>query len=283
MIVLGVGCRHFGLSEHARLLQREPTAQKIGDQTCVSCHPQQGQALSRTVHRDVLGCESCHGPGSLHIGQPPLHIAGPKQLLAMSTLGQSEMCLECRPPLVPAWPGANHSVLACFQCHSDVVHFAPKKGERPPRAFLRQDAFCDQCHAADTADFRQIFHHPVPEGQMTCAACHNVHAKSPKGIPLLDGSACARCHPREGGAKVFRHVALDDGCQVCHAGHGSPIRALLTQEGNSLCLQCHFQANFPVIEGIDHRAYLARGAACYDCHVEVHGSDSDPSLLGRLR
>lgn len=278
-----VACRHLGMgtSEHGKLLHRE-AAEPVGAEMCIACHAEQADALSHTVHAKDVSCESCHGPGSLHVADPPGHIVGPKDLLGMSPRGKAEMCLGCHTKMTFSWAHAQHAKVACWQCHSDVVHFTPRTAEKPPRAFVRGADFCNQCHVADTADFQQVFHHPVPEGKMTCADCHSVHGDG-RAVALEPSATCARCHARQAGPKVFRHAALDDGCQVCHAAHGSPVAALLTQQGNSLCLQCHFEAKFPVIMGVDHREHLARGRACYDCHTEIHGSDTDPTLLGRLR
>jgi DmsE family decaheme c-type cytochrome len=183
------------------------------------------------------------------------------------------------------WKQSDHAAapLACFACHTDVVHFKTADAIRPPVALRAQQGFCQQCHGLDTLGFRQVFHHPVPEGAMDCTACHAVHGKLERDIALDQGGACARCHRRQVEARVFQHTAMQEGCLTCHQAHGSPLRALLTEPGNTLCLKCHVQAGFPVIEGVDHSVYLARGAQCYDCHVDVHGSNTDPSLLGRLR
>ncbi len=118
---------------------------------------------------------------------------------------------------------------------------------------------------------------------MDCTACHAVHGQRERGLALDQRDTCGRCHRRQVENHVFQHAALREGCLTCHAAHGAPLRALLTEPANTLCLKCHLQAGFPVIEAVDHTAMLAGGAHCYDCHVEVHGSNTDPTLLGRLR
>lgn len=262
-----------GASEHGRLLASLGGATELGAASCLPCHPQQSEALGRTVHAKTPGCERCHGPGSEHMKELPKHILGPDQLGRMSARGRSEMCLRCHRDLARGWSRSAHAdALSCARCHPDVVHFEVAGAARPPG---EADDFCDQCHAADTADFDQVFHHPVPEGDMRCADCHSIHGERRR--------SCARCHRPQSRSRVFRHAALDEGCAVCHQAHGAPLRGLLRQRDNHLCLQCHFAPGFPLIEGVDHRRFLAGGALCFDCHVEVHGSDTDPSLLGGLR
>ncbi len=283
----GVSCaRWLGQpSEHTRLVRERAGATRVDDAACAACHPDAADRLDKTVHRKVLGCQRCHGPGGEHMAEPPQHIVGAAALRALPPYAQSQMCLDCHGALTMPWSNADHATadLTCVECHTDVVHFKPDTQTRARVAFRRQEGFCNQCHRADTLDFLQVFHHPVLEGAMDCTACHAVHGKLERGIVLDRASACGRCHPRQVEPRVFEHPALREGCQTCHQPHGSPLRALMTEQGNTVCLKCHFQAGFPVIEGVDHTAYLSRGALCYDCHVEVHGSNTSPTFLGRLR
>lgn len=273
-------------AEHGRLVEALAGVKAIGPEECAVCHEDVVEAQAKTVHEDAPGCETCHGPGGEHT-EDPARIVGAAALRGLSPRGKAEMCLSCHAGLVGDWNHAEHARggLTCFECHRDVVHFEVTSAAavEPPKTFRRAAGFCDQCHGADALGFRQPFHHPVPEGQVDCADCHAVHGQSLGSAPREATEACGRCHARQAAPRVFRHAALDEGCNVCHAAHGSPLPALLTQDGNSLCLQCHFDAAFPVIEGVDHDDYLAAGARCYDCHTEVHGSNSDPSLLGRIR
>ena len=174
--------------------------------------------------------------------------------------------------------------MACFECHTDAVHFKQEGGVRPPSEFRDQPSkFCESCHANDVAQRSQPFRHPLAEGEVQCADCHSIHGEDARDSSRLAARGCAKCHADEAGPKVFRHAALDEGCGTCHVTHGSAVTTLLRESGNQLCLSCHLQPGFPTIAGIDHGDKLAGGAKCLDCHVEIHGSDSDPSLLGRIR
>jgi DmsE family decaheme c-type cytochrome len=283
----GLSCAHWlgQPAEHTQLIAKQAGTSTVDDSACASCHADQADRLGKTVHRKALGCQRCHGPGGEHMADPPQHIAGATELRALPAFAQSQMCLGCHGALTLPWSHADHATagLTCVECHTNVVHFQSTSQTRAPVAFRRQEGFCNQCHRADTLDFQQIFHHPVPEGAMDCGDCHAVHGKQERGFTLVGNSGCGRCHRRQVEPRVFEHPALREGCQTCHQAHGSPLRALLTEQGNTVCLKCHFQSGFPIIEGSDHTTYLSGGALCYDCHVEVHGSNTDPTFVGRLR
>ena len=96
------------------------------------------------------------------------------------------------------------------------------------------------------------------------------------------------------GPFVFEHEGVDgEECLSCHQPHGSQHDKMLTQDGNGLCLQCHFEAGFNndiidpetgernnwAIGDFNHGGLIAGEARCYDCHREVHGSNINPNFL----
>lgn len=285
--VLG-GCVMLrGKSEHGRLVAAlPPEAERVGWAECIDCHTTVGDWFAASpMHAKDPGCETCHGPGGMHVSDGPENIVGEKALGHLSPLGQSQMCTECHSERAVDWPRSHHArgSLTCAECHTDAVHFKQEDAVDPPASFDRVSTFCSQCHASTAADFQQPFHHPVDEGAMECTACHAPHGEQARRPEIAASEGCATCHAEEAGPKVFRHAALDEGCSVCHMPHGGPIKAMLSQDGNGICLQCHHEPSFPVIEGVDHSAFLAQESRCWDCHVELHGSNSDPTLMGRLR
>ena len=275
-----------GRTEHARLVAALPAeAQALGWEQCVDCHTTVADWFAASFHAKQPGCETCHGPGDLHVSDGPGNIVGETALESLSPQGKSQMCLACHVERAVDWPRSDHARggLACAECHTDGLHSRQDGAVEPPTSFGDTSAFCTQCHAASAADFRQPFHHPVAEGAMSCTDCHSPHGEHARRPELAAARACASCHAPQSAAKVFRHEALEEGCAACHVAHGGPLQGLLLQDGNGLCLQCHHVPAFPVIAGVDHRTFLAQESRCWDCHVEIHGSNSDPSLLGRLR
>ncbi|HVO30679.1 MAG TPA: cytochrome c3 family protein [bacterium] len=285
---LSVGCArwlHAG-GELAALHNRDAEAQPIGDENCLDCHSTVGGFFETSIHKKVLGCETCHGNGEKHASDGPGHIANAADLRSMSAYGKSSMCTECHKDRRASWPESAHSKagLACFECHTDAVHFTQETNVKPPSQFKDEPGrFCEQCHADDVAMANQPFRHPMGDGEVTCNDCHAVHGEDAFRMEKSAGAGCVTCHADEASPKVFRHGGMDDGCVTCHSPHGSSNAALLKETGNGLCLSCHLEPGFPTIANVDHRDKLASGAHCLDCHVEIHGSNSDPSLLGRIR
>lgn len=268
------------------LHSREPQAKLVGNENCTDCHSTIASFFDTSIHKQNLGCETCHGPGDMHVSDGPGHITGVNDLQSMSAHGKSSMCTSCHLDRRASFPQSEHAKagVTCFQCHTDAVHFKQEGGIQPPKAFADEPSrFCAQCHAATVSETAQAYRHPMEDGEVACADCHTVHGEDALRPEKRAVAACSKCHADEAGPKVFRHAALDDGCQACHAPHGAPTAALLKENGNALCLSCHLEPGFPVIAGVDHSINLAAGAQCLDCHVEIHGSNSDPSLLGRIR
>ncbi len=228
-----------------------PGAEFVGSEECGTCHEAIVRDFRTATHARLqakgenaknMGCESCHGPGSLHVKSG----------------------------------GAAHTIInprkspdTCFQCHLDV-----------------------------RAQFQLPHHHPVLEGKVSCADCHNPHkgiaikgadtniqqTLKGGGIAFLDQQeTCFQCHTAQAGPFVFPHEAVRQGCTTCHSPHGSVNQRLLKERNATLCLKCHFQQQrvpgIILIGDTDHTTFLPQGA-CWSagCHEAVHGSQVHPLL-----
>jgi predicted CXXCH cytochrome family protein len=235
-----------------------PGAKYVGSADCEQCHDDIYRDFKTADHARLFaqgknglnaGCESCHGPCSLHEDsggdvKPPFSFTAGRP--------QPEI-LSGRFPLETA----RAIETACYQCHPDV------RGQ-----------------------FNLPSHHPVPEGRMTCVLCHPPHkgiAMAGGSTRLLSQEEnCVQCHPAQQGPFVFEHEALREGCTTCHSPHGTVNAKLLTERDANLCLKCHFQqvqSGAILIGGVDHTSRLSQGA-CWSagCHEAVHGSRVSPSL-----
>ncbi len=260
-------------------------------------------------------CESCHGLGSKHLATlSPAEIRDAEVLAALSASQKSQLCLNCHSRDVGAFRMSHHADagVSCWSCHADALHRGASQASRSEAGEVAAAAeatdpwdsivpvdlhgrggvgalaaplggdtgaqFCYQCHASTKADFLLQFHHPVPEGRMTCTDCHSVHGSTVLQDMDRGSTKCLSCHNEIAGPWVFEHLAMEDGCVTCHSPHGSTVEKLLRQADNAMCEQCHFDARYPLIGGVDHTRLLSAGALCVDCHSQVHGSNTDENL-----
>lgn len=257
LLLLGaIACRTVNRS--VVRLPDVPGAHYIGSKECAQCHDTIYRDFATADHSRLIaegpnalnaGCESCHGPASLH-AESGGEVKTPFGFTA------------ARPP---------------------AKSFSGRFADASARA---TETVCFQCHADVRGQFNLPSHHPVPEGDLTCTACHSPHKGSIHaggGTSLLsENDACIRCHSEQRGPYVFEHQATHEGCTICHTPHGSVNAKLLVQRDSNLCLKCHFQqvsGGTLLIGGSDHTLRVQQGT-CWSsgCHEAVHGSRVSPSL-----
>lgn len=253
--------------------ERQPT----GSVVCVECHVDIGTFSRKGAHRNAMflgeagrGCEACHGNGSAHVESgEAADILGGDVLVEWPDEQKSKACLSCHQENIHGWLSSPHeSDLSCWNCHGEMLHFHEPDEQK--------QAKCAECHKDVAMRIKLQYRHPI-----SCEDCHDPHQENDRGADSAE--RCLRCHSEYQGPFVYEHAALDDGCQVCHEPHGSHTPRLLKMTGNGLCLQCHTQSIFPGIGKKVHSTQLSGGAFCYDCHTDVHGSNTDPSLIRRLK
>jgi DmsE family decaheme c-type cytochrome len=142
---------------------------------------------------------------------------------------------------------------------------------------------CAQCHKDVRLQFNRRSHMPLPEGQMSCADCHNPHGSITS--PLLKtntvNETCYQCHAEKRGPFLFEHAPVRGSCLNCHTPHGSNQNTLLVAAVPFLCQQCHAQQRHPndlqtpqsLATGL-HRDERIMGRGCITCHANIHGSNA---------
>lgn len=259
---------------------------------CIACHEEPAKLLSATKHRGVVKdgaafCAACHGDPQKHLESGEAKdIVGPKELLSWGPEQQARACLACHGSDFPGWRETPHAgSVSCWSCHApQALHFRPHGNVLPAAERHKTWTLCTTCHGEVKAQFLQEFHHPVPEGLLDCVDCHDVHGRRAVDPSReVSRAACLKCHQEQAGPFLFQHLAMDRGCTTCHKPHGSWNRDLLTSVGNGVCLTCHLQSTFPGVGQVDHEFNLAAGARCWDCHSQVHGSNTTPDFNPRGR
>jgi DmsE family decaheme c-type cytochrome len=99
---------------------------------------------------------------------------------------------------------------------------------------------------------------------------------------------CLKCHSDKRGPFAFEHPPVRvEGCEMCHSPHGSTNSRLLRRPVVfTVCLECHngagtFGRTGTGVPSLSRTHNLAdpRYQNCTNCHVRIHGSNSDPLFL----
>ena len=256
---------------------------------CSECHSEQVEALMKGPHRGVVAegasfCEACHGDAARHLeSNEAQDIRGGEALSKTPLDARDKMCLKCHASDFQHEELSPHSgKVSCWDCHRDAaLHFEVETPRTKTAKNHTTWRLCTGCHKTVSAQFRLQYRHPVEEGMMDCTDCHDIHGKG--GGEDAMRAACIKCHPEQRGPYLFEHPPAAKGCTTCHRPHGSWNRTLLASNGNGMCLTCHLQSNFPGVGRIPHNFKLNAGARCWDCHSQVHGSNTTPDFNPRGR
>ena len=216
-----------------------------------------------------------------------------KPAMKGATFVGTEICATCHEKEFKEYSLSTHARIAtadqiegvpqgCEMCHGPGSIHAENGGGKDSILNPRQDpGVCFTCHMDKKMEFRLPYHHPVLEGHMSCADCHNLHgvdARPWTATSMEDvNEVCFKCHKEQRGPFVWEHEGLREGCTVCHKVHGSINDKMLLARDANLCLRCHVQTNFPTIgNGVNHNSNLTQGT-CWTagCHNMPHGSNFD--------
>jgi len=208
-----------------------PHAEYVGTETCAACHAKEFNEFKHSTHSRISlgdnvkaqGCETCHGPGSLHVeaggGRGVGGIINPRK--------DPSTCFECHSDKRAEFRLPHHHPLlegkmSCADCHSP-------HGEdvRPWSATTLKDIneACFKCHKEQRGPFVWE-HEALREG---CTTCHKVHGSiHEKMLIARDSTLCLRCHTQANfptigmqnhGTRLPQGTCFSAGCHT--AVHGS--------------------------------------------------------------
>jgi DmsE family decaheme c-type cytochrome len=162
----------------------------VGSAACADCHEGIEHDYRLAGHGRAeqdsmlvggkVGCESCHGPGSLHVAADGDKDAegfwAIKRFDKMKPDEVTAACQTCPAAGAPMhWDESKHAArdLSCVQCHS--MH-TPKDPAR--KALLKAEntsQLCMTCHKTKRMQLSRSAHMPILEGGMDCSSCQDHH------------------------------------------------------------------------------------------------------------
>ena len=226
-----------------------PGAKFVGADQCAACHEKITKDFKLTPHSKLElpgegdrvagagGCESCHGPGSLHVdagGGRGKFIVNPKKepeaCFQCHLDKKAEFHLQCHHPVLEG----RMSCTACHDPHGADIY--------KPKGLLlaRINDQCAQCHRQQAKP--HVFEHEaVREG---CVTCHQVHGSiNPKLLTERDNNLCLQCHAQVAGTSGQVFIG-----SIPHAGFGA---TQFLQRGTCYSAGCH-----TAVHGSDLNAHL---------------------------
>jgi hypothetical protein len=196
------------------------------NQGCLSCHTGRVEPDAKTgrllIRDQAIGCENCHGPGSLHVAlrhdkdhQPP---PGAEDLTIVNPRNLKRPLLES----------------ICAQCHLNGPAHVEVRGReigafRPGRPL--SDYHIDYRFDRGSEQMTVVGHIEqlrksacYQKSDMTCLTCHDPHAaKKPKDPIQFYRDKCLDCHTLQSCKKPqAERLKADpaDNCVACHMPRG---------------------------------------------------------------
>lgn len=215
-------------------------AKFVGSKECAQCHEKLTEGFHDATHAKMLapgdnakeiGCESCHGPGSIHAksGGGAGSIVNPRN--------SPETCFQCHLDKRGEFSLPNtHPVLAgkmsCADCHEVHTGDAVSEGST---GMATLNSSCLKCHTSQGGPY--VFEHEASrEG---CMVCHSPHGSvNARMLKARNQNLCLQCHfqqqtspgviligGRDHASFLTRGTCWSGGCH--EAIHGSHVSSSL--------------------------------------------------------
>jgi predicted CXXCH cytochrome family protein len=197
----------------------------IGE-SCLECHAGRVEVVGKSQHRyriqeAAIGCERCHGPGSLHVAAltaDPPDGAEPPRGLDDTIVNPSHLPREL-------------AEAVCQQCHLHGAATVQVRGRGPQDyrpGLPLQEYRLDYQLEADSTPLTVVGHVEQmhfsrcykESAGLTCTTCHDPHAfPRPEERVAYYRDACLRCHSSRQctvGDERRRRESPDNDCVRCH-------------------------------------------------------------------
>ncbi len=254
------------------------TATRVGDANCTKCHAADHTTWMATKHAAALvDCESCHGPGSVHIKSPTA-----ANILSGVNSTSNVVCAQCHSAENSDWSASKHAQIVadpvnaasgtCYRCHSGefratYVDSPLAHGQTPAQA----DTTIVALSTATLQSYTTTTH-----SSATCTNCHDPHQNTTnltsagEQFYLRRATSSTDLSSDLPGATAASYTTVNQICGSCHNNRGGdPSDAGLTK--NTSRPATH--------EGPEYNMLLGNGgaedAAGPPTRIASHGSAPD--------
>jgi len=191
------------------MLYSKKAATYVGTEICAQCHDKEYKEYKLSSHYRIFiksnkngaeGCETCHGPGSIHVdagGGIGVGIINPKR--------DPEICFTCHTDKkmqfrLPYHHPVLEGKMSCSDCHD------PHGIDVKPWTATSEDGVnevCFKCHTDKRGPF--IWKHDALKDG--CTTCHQVHGSvNDKMLKVNDYNLCLRCHAVVASPTFYGHA-----------------------------------------------------------------------------
>ncbi|MHB1457818.1 MAG: cytochrome c3 family protein [Armatimonadota bacterium] len=227
----------------------------VGSVACKACHTKVYDPIAASPHGklfteeslspEIKGCESCHGPGSIHVGS-----AGKTRL----SIPKAE-----NPAAVNKTCGACHFKSESSKAPKEWQNLSSSNWVRTMHG--RRNLSCLSCHTGHPDANNKTLIKPVTE---ICLDCH---------VSLLEDAP--------GKKSAYTHSPVATGkCIMCHDPHGNAGTSMMVKDMKSVCEKCHKTDDPKLVTA--HSNYPIAGSQCNSCH-DPHSHDHKGKLIGAKR
>lgn len=192
--------------------------------TCDGCHSVNYDIHTKQVTEWNVGCEKCHGPGSVHMQHPTAkNIVNPANL---DFVRGNDVCMQCHTqgrPLANPIDGRFYDWPVGFVPGDRLVDFWRLEELKPGVTDFYQ--FADLTAHKNRMQGNDFVQSNMYHRGLRCFDCHQVHSSAVSNLPVTGNALCLGCHTRENPAGLHgtvsehtHHTPNSAGsqCTACH-------------------------------------------------------------------
>lgn len=212
---------------------------------CDGCHSVNYDIEKKTVAEWNVGCERCHGPGSLHVSKPSVNnIVNPARL---DFVAANDVCIQCHSqgrPLTNPIKGKYYDWPVGYHVGTKLQDYW--KLEAPELGKTTFTHFADGTAHKNRMQGNDFVQSVMYERRVKCFSCHDVHGTDNPNLLIKPANVmCLECHGP--GSLNGPHTTTIE--QHTHHKPGSA--------GNE-CVSCHMPAIEQTIANINVRSHTFR-------------------------